>query len=481
MTQTFGNPYTKPVEAVYVFPLPTRAAVNDFVLEVHGRRIVGVVRPRAEARRLYQAARARGQTASLLTQERPNLFTQNVANIAPHGRVKVTITFFESLDFENGDYTYVFPLTVGPRYIPGQPSARAAAHSAAASDPNEAKPTTEPTTGPGGGISRDTDQVPDASRVSPPVAREGQRPDHRVSIRVSVDAGVPIEAIHCPTNDVNVVRPTLARAQVTLSPHDHRADRDFVLRWRVAGQTLRTGCVAQAASPGEGTFSAYVIPVLDPSDADVSPREVTFILDTSGSMRGLPLELSQRVVKQSLRRLRAGDRFNIIRFSGSSGNFAPKPVPVSEGAVERGLAYLSHLSGGGGTEMLAGIRHYLAQPRESRFVRYVCFLTDGLVGNDNEILKTIKTNGHDARWFAFGIGSSVNRFLIEGIARHGRGASTVVLDQDRGAAERAADRFLAQLDCAACHGRDPRSQTACPSRMCTRRISPTSRPVGPCR
>ena len=427
VTQTFGNPFQKAVEAVYVFPLPTSAAVNDFVMEIQGRKIVGVVRPRAEARRMYRAARARGQTASLLTQERPNIFTQSVANIAPGGRVNVHITYFHGLKFENGHHDYVFPMVLGPRYMPGTP---------AASDGTIR----------GGGTAADTDQVPDASRISPPVLPPDMRSGHDVSIRVDIHAGVPLLDLKCPTHDITVLNRSACDAAVELAPHDTIPDRDFVLRWTLSGPETRAGLLAHRTPGRGGFFTAFLVPMLDPSDADVSPREVTFVLDTSGSMRGLPLELSKRVVRRTLRGLRPYDRFNLIRFAGDSGMLSPTPLENTPGNLKLGLDFINGLHGNGGTEMLGGIRAYLKQPGDSRYARIVCFLTDGFVGNEAAIHRTIHTRGQSARWYAFGIGSSVNRHLVEGIAEHGNGVAEVVLTRAPKAASAAAEAFLRRLD-----------------------------------
>jgi len=432
VTQTFVNPNQRAVEAVYVFPLPTTAAVNDFVMEIQGRRIVGVVRPREGARRVYREALKRGQTASLLTQERPNVFTQSVANIEPGGKVQVRVTYFHPLEYDQGRYEYVLPMVVGPRYVPGTPVAKKATPAGSIVG--------------GGGTAPDTEQVPDASRISPPIMPPGTRSGHDIAVEVALHAGMPIEDLRSPTHAIRILATGPGTATVALAAHETIPNRDFVLRWRVAGSATRVGFVAHRSNERGGFFSAFLIPLLDPSDADVTPREVTFVLDTSGSMHGLPLDLVKRMVRRSIQGLRPGDRFNIIQFSGSSGMLSPTPLENTVENREYGLYYLDTLRGGGGTEMLAGIRAYLARPRDRRYVRVVCFLTDGFVANEEAIHATILEHGQDARWFCFGIGSSVNRHLVEGIALHGRGASAIVLARDPQAAEKAANRFLMRLD-----------------------------------
>jgi Ca-activated chloride channel family protein len=424
--QIFANPYEEVVEAVYLFPLPAEAAVHDFVMEVQDRRIVGLIRRRAEAERIYAAARARGHTASLLTQERPNLFRQSVANIEPGGTVDVKITYVHTLPYEHGEFSYVFPMVVGPRYIPGSPRPPAATQ--------------------GGGTSPDTDQVPDASRITSPTLRPGQRSGHDIAVRIDLDAGVPLQEVAVPTHQVSIRRLGEHRARIELDQQDRIPNRDLVVRYRIAGDQVQPGCLAHRSDAHGGFFTMLLVPPVEPADAQVTPREVTFIMDVSGSMSGLPLEMSKEVVRRTLTTLRPQDRFNIVYFASGSGSLAPGPVEHTEANVERGLAYLDALQGGGGTEMLSGLRTYLATEQDPRYLRLVCFLTDGFVGNEDAILTVIKERGQDSRWFALGIGSSVNRHLIDGIAERGRGVAQVVLSRDRAFAERAVTRFFSHID-----------------------------------
>ncbi len=433
LTQTFENAFDEPVEAVYVFPLPSDAAVNEFELVVAGRRVVGVVRPREEAEAIYAQARADGMTASLLTQERPNVFTQSVANIAPHESVQVAVTFFHGLRYDAGMTEYVLPTCVAPRYVPGAPVA----------EERRAQDTAE--VAGGGGTANATDAVPDASRISPPLVPPGMRSGHELSLELAIDAGVAIERVESPTHEIDV-RLDGRRASVRLAAREVIPDRDVVVRWRVGAAALRTGCVAHRDATQGGWFSAFVVPPLELEGVDVGARELTFVLDTSGSMGGVPIETSKQLVARALRGVRPYDRFNVIQFAGGTGSFASEPVDATPENVAAALAYVETLRGSGGTEMLAGIRAWLAQPADPRRIRTVVFLTDGFVGNEEQILATIRGAGQDARWFAFGIGSSVNRHLIEGIAEQGRGACEVVIPQEGGSAEAAADRLLARFD-----------------------------------
>jgi Ca-activated chloride channel homolog len=438
--QEYGNPYGEVIEAVYAFPLPAMAAVTDFVLEAGGRRIVGVVRLRAEAERIYRRARARGQTASLLTQERPNLFTQSVANVEPGGEVTVELTFFERLAYEDGFFEYVFPMVVGPRYVPGRPQA-AAANGDAEEDEGDSG---NGGGSPAGGVAPPTDRVPDADRITPPVLAPGEASGHRIDLTVTVDAPVPIRELVVPSHRVRVREESPTRRVVRLAAGDRVPNRDFVLRYRLAGGATELGMLAHRQG-GDGYFLLSVQPPFEPEDSQVMPREITFILDVSGSMSGLPLDLARAVIDQALARLRPADRFNLVYFASGNGQLWPEARPGSAENLAAARAFLERQQGGGGTEMLAGVARALHGAHDPGALQMFVFLTDGFVGDEAEILRLIREERGAARFFAFGIGSSVNRYLIDGIGEHGGGGSEVVLPRS-GEVVRAAGRLLAMID-----------------------------------
>ena len=425
--QQYTNPYKEAIEAVYVFPLPSMAAVHDFVMEIGNQKIVGIVRPREEAERIYQEAKERGQTASLLTQERPNIFTQNVANIEPGGKVNIKITYFERLSYEKGYYEYTFPMVVGPRYIPGTPQ------------------TTPHGKSPGGGWSAPTNQVPDADKITPPVLRPGQRSGHDIGVTVHLDAGLPIEDLKCVTHKMQIQDNGASRRTLKLIESDSIPNRDLVLRWSVADKQVEMGVLAHHKKNG-GYFTLLMQPPLQPSDSQVTPREITFIMDVSGSMDGVPIEMSKEIVRRTLDRMRPEDIFNIFIFAGSNGQLWETPQPRTASNIANAKRFLETLQGSGGTEMLAGLRRALSANHDSKYLQMYVFLTDGYVGNEVEILKVVREEKRDARIFAFGIGSSVNRYLIDGIGKFGNGASQVVLPRDSEYALRAADQFYDCID-----------------------------------
>jgi len=428
VTQTFENPYSEKIEAVYVFPLPQDAAVSDFLMKVGDRTIRGVIREREEAKRLYEEARAAGHTASLLQQERPNIFTQKVANIEPGKSIDINITYFGTLAYRGEGFEFVFPMVVGPRYNPPPTS-----DVGSQGDDDQLAPALPQTPAwrapvvpvPRGGAQYATEGTA-VSYLAP-----NERSGHDISIDIDLDAGVSIESIDSPTHAVSITRSGEAGARVTLSPLDTIPNRDFVLRWGVAGTHLKTAMLTHSDERGT-FFTAMIVPPVELANLDRAPMEMVFVLDCSGSMEGQPLNLARQAVKRALRSMRSGDTFQIIRFAHNAAQFESQPVAATPDNIARGLRYLDGLQAGGGTNMIHGIRSALAFDHDDSHVRSVVFLTDGFIGNEADILGEIGRNLGDARIFSFGIGSSPNRYLLQRMAGMGGGvASFIGLDASR--------------------------------------------------
>jgi Ca-activated chloride channel family protein len=381
---------------------------------VGDRTVKGKIKRREEAQAIYEAAREAGQTAGLLDQERPNIFTQSVANIAPGAEVKITISYTEFLKYEAGTYEFVFPMVVGPRYIPGRPTGKL-----------------------GGGWASDTDIVPDASLVTPWVAPEGMRAGHDISIEVKLDAGVPIDWLQSTPHEVDVARADLHRAVVRLKDQATIPNKDFILKFDVAGKTISDAIMTHRGAQG-GFFALILQPPERVTAADVTPKELVFVLDTSGSMEGFPIEKAKETMKLALDNLYPSDTFNLITFSGDTNVLFPQPVRATRENLQRAQSFLASRQGSGGTEMMSAIRAALAPSDEQDHVRIVCFMTDGYVGNDMEIISEIQQHPN-ARVFAFGIGPSVNRLLLDKMAEQGRGEVEYVTLEDDGSS--AARRF----------------------------------------
>lgn len=419
--QHYHNPFKKPIEAVYTFPLPNDAAVDDMQMTIGDRTIKGLIKRRAEARDIYERAREQGQQASLLEQERPNIFTQSVANIMPGDNIVVTIRYVNILHYSDGHYELVFPMVVGPRYIPGQV---ATGHT-------------------GTGWAPDTDVVPDASRITPPVLKPGQRSGHDIALSVALDAGLAIKNIQSISHVVSIDDISEHEKKVQLNPADTIPNKDFVLRYEVAGNAPEIASLAHHDERG-GFFTLMIQPQRTVAEAAVLPRELIFIVDTSGSMRGFPMDKSKQAIRQLINGMRPTDTFNVVRFAGDTGTLWNQPKLHNAANVSEALRYVDQFRGYGGTQMREGIVDALAQPAAEGYLRIAFLLTDGYVGNEFGIFQAIEKERRGARVFCLGIGSSVNRYLLERAAEIGRGEAFYVRQDEN--SDKVIDKFFQRVD-----------------------------------
>ncbi len=425
VTQTFENPYTEPLEAVYVFPLPDEAAVDDMEIKIGDRIIKGNIKKREEAQEIYDRARLEGRTAGLLEQERDNIFTQSLANIKPGEQINVTIRYTDSLKFEGGNYEFVFPMVVGPRYIPGNPI-----------------PPTPLDKGGEGGI--DTDRVPDASRITPPVLRPGTRSGHDIGVTVEIDAGLPIADVLSTSHKITTSRQSNT-IKVQLAGEDTIPNKDLILRYRVAGNNTQATVLTQSDDKG-GHFAAYLIPALEYRRNEIVPKDVVFLMDTSGSQQGDPLAKSKELMRRFINGLNPNDTFTIIDFANTTQQLSPTPLANTPENRAKAMGYIDRLDARGGTELLNGIRAVLNFPPspEGR-LRSIVLLTDGYIGNENEVIAEVQRNLKPGnRLYGFGVGSSVNRFLINRLAEVGRGSSQVIRQDEE--TQEVAERFFRQIN-----------------------------------
>ncbi len=400
LTQRFHNPSNTPIEAVYVFPMSDRAAVDSMDMRIGDRTVKGVIKEKGEARRIYNNARNAGQAASLLDQERPNIFTQSVANIMPGDEVLITISYVEYLKYEGGEYEYSFPMVVGPRYNPAG--------------------------------------MIDAHRISPPVTAKGTRAGHDIALTVNLDAGVPLQALDSELHAVDVNRTGQSTAVVKLKNQRSIPNRDFVLSYAVGGKNVEDALLTHAGDKGK--FFSLILQPPDRVRPDyVTPKEMIFVIDKSGSMSGFPIEKAKKTMRQCIEGMNPNDTFNLVSFAGGTGYCFDQSMPNTQSNRRKALEYLSNLRGGGGTEMMKAIDAALGGQRDPDRLRVVCFMTDGFIGNDMAIIDRVQKNVENARVFAFGIGNSVNRFLIDNMARVGRGASEIVTLETEG--DEAVERF----------------------------------------
>ncbi|MEH2105294.1 VIT domain-containing protein [Nostoc sp.] len=413
--QSFENPFTQPLEAVYIFPLPDEAAVDDMEIKIGDRIIKGNIKKREEAVAIYEKAKQEGRTAGLLEQERDNIFTQSLANIKPGEQIDVTIRYTESLKFEAGNYEFVFPMVVGPRYIPGTPI----------------------------DDSGDTDQVPDASRITPPVVLERTRSRHNINVTVEIDAGLPISEVRSPSHQLKIEHSGQI-VRIQLAGEDTIPNKDLILRYQVSGKETQSTVLTQADDRG-GHFAIYLIPALEYSTDEIVPKDVVFLVDTSGSQSGDPLQKCQELMRRFINGLNPNDTFTIIDFSNRVRQLSPKPLPNTAENRAKAIAYINNLQADGSTEMLSGIRKAINFPTPTGRLRSVVLLTDGYIGNENEILAEVQQHLQPGnRLYSFGAGSSVNRFLLNRIAEIGRGISTIIRHDEP--TEEVAEKFYRQIN-----------------------------------
>ena len=417
VTQQYHNPYDTKIEAVYVFPLPESSAVTEFVMTVGDRRIRGLIREKEEARKAYRAAKAQGYRAALLTQERPNIFTQKVANIEPGKRIDINISYFSPLKYHDGEYEFVFPMVVGPRYNP----------------PGEIDGIGAVARGSRGASGQPTE----VTYLAP-----DERSGHDIALALEIDAGVKIEKVHSRSHPVTVRRVSDSKVRVNLKRKGIIPNKDFVLRYEVAGKNLKSAIMVNRGKGGN-TFALVLQPPGRPADVPRMPREMVFVLDCSGSMSGPPIAKAKQAVSRCLENLDKSDTFRVMRFSESASSLAKAPMPATPENIRKAQDYVRALRGQGGTQMLEGIKAALDFPHDPHRLRVVSFMTDGYIGNEAEILAAIKPRLGTARIFSFGVGNSVNRYLIERMASFGKGAVAYVgLDESGG---KKADQFYERI------------------------------------
>ncbi|WP_434686441.1 VIT domain-containing protein [Pseudanabaena minima] len=416
VTQTFQNPYDKPLEAIYVFPLPDQAAVDDMEIKIGDRVIKGDIKKREEAKEIYDQARKEGRTAGLLEQERDNIFTQSLANIKPGEQIKVTIRYTESLKFEQGDYEFVFPMVVGPRYIPGQ-----------LIDPKG-----------------NTIQVPDASRINPPVLRPETRSGNDITVSLQIDAGVPIRNLYSTSHRIDVQN-NGETVQLKLASGDNIPNKDLIVRYKVSGD--RTVPTVLTTNTDQGShFATYLIPAIAYRADQIVPKDVVFLMDTSGSQSGDPIIKSRELMRRFINGLNPNDTFTIIDFSNTTRQLSSYPLQNNAINRQKAMKYIDQVDANGGTELMNGINAVTKFPTASDGrIRSVVLITDGYIGNDNEVIAAVQKNLKPGnRLYSFGVGSSVNRYLLERVAEMGRGTAQVVRQDEP--TQEVAEKFFRQIN-----------------------------------
>lgn len=402
VTQVYRNEGTRPLNARYVFPASTRAAVHGMTLQVGEHRIRAKIREKQRAQQEFDRAKKEGKSAALLEQQRPNVFSMNVANVMPQDEIRVELHYSELLVPTGGTYEFVYPTVVGPRYA-GE------------------------------------EKKKEDGWVKSPYLHQGEPPSYKLDIQTRVAAGMPIQELLCPTHKTIVDWENDGSARVTLDPEEaNGGNRDYILRYRLQGEQVQTGLLLY---PGEDEnfFLLMVQPPQRVEPGQIPPREYVFVLDVSGSMHGFPLDTAKVLMRELIGGLRPIDSFNVILFAGGSRLLAPKSLPATPQNVAQAIAEIERESGGGGTELGQALDQALALPGSEGVSRTTIVVTDGFISAEAAVFEGIRKNLNRSNLFAFGIGSSVNRHLIEGIARAGQGEPFVAIDSDE--AKEVAKRF----------------------------------------
>lgn len=402
--QIYRNEGSRPINASYVFPASTRAAVYSMRMQIGNEIIVAKIKEREQAKQEFEQAKEEGKSASLLEQQRPNVFSMSLANIMPQEQVEIELRYTELLVPTDNVYEVVFPTVVGPRYA-----------------------------------SPDNQNKKDDKFVETPYLREGQKPTSALHISTRIFAGVPIYDLSCPSHQVNPQWQNHGVAQLTLDDSDpFQGNRDFVVRYRLAGDQIASGLLLFQGAD-ENFFLYMAQPPQRVATEAIPPREYIFVVDVSGSMEGFPLNTSKRLLKDLIGQLRPTDLFNVVLFAGDSTVLSPQSLEANNANIAKAISLLEQQRGAGGTELLPAIREAMNLPRQDGISRSVVLVTDGYISGEQGVFEHIRANLNRCNVFAFGIGGSVNRYLIEGVAKAGMGEPFIVTDESE--AEGVANKF----------------------------------------
>lgn len=410
VTQVYKNEGNRPLEAIYVFPASTRAAVYGMTMTIAERVIIAKIKKREDAWREYDEAKQQGKSASLLEQHRPNVFQMSVANILPGDLIKVEMQYTELLVPTDKTYEFVYPTVVGPRYS-NQPASTA--------------PALE-------------------KWVENPYLHQGQAPTYDFDMKVTISTGLPIQKVYCTSHKVNVAYDGPATGTVTIDPSDNTGgNKDFILKYQLAGKKVESGILLYEGEK-ENFFLLMIQPPERVKTASIPGREYVFIVDVSGSMHGFPLEISKNLLKDLIGNLRPTDTFNVLLFAGGSRMMSERSVPATPANIARAIQVIDNQQGGGGTGLLPALQRALSIAHNEDFSRSFVIVTDGYVTVEEKAFDLIRSNLGNANMFAFGIGSSVNRHLIEGMAHAGMGEPFMITKPEEAPAKAQSFRRLIQ-------------------------------------
>lgn len=402
--QMFTNDGEIPIEAIYVFPLPEEAAIYEMQMLIGNRLIESEVKKKAEAKKIYTKAKKEGKRASLTEQERPNIFTNSVANIMPGDTIIVRLKYVDHVRYTNGVFSLRFPTVVGPRYIPGKVVTGYS----------------------GSGWSYDTDQVEDASRITPPVLLHGAETGNSVSLVVDLNAGLDIESVQSITHTVDVEKTGTGKRIISLSKGVDIPNRDFVLEYKIKQGHEPKAALFSAQKGTDTYFMLMAVPNSGETENDRLLKEMIYIIDISGSMKGASIRQAKSSLETAIRQLDEKDHFNIVAFNDSYHTFSAQTVKAGKDNKQIAYMFIRNLKAEGGTEVLSALNEGMHQAQSSSAVSMIFLITDGSVGNETRILQAINNKLGNARLFPIGIGSAPNSFLLRKAAEQGRGTFTYI-------------------------------------------------------
>lgn len=449
VTQTYANEGDTPINARYVFPTSSDVTVHGMKMVIGNEMITARIKEKEEAKTEYEEAKSEGKSASLMEQKRPNVFTMDVANIMPGDTVSIELHYTELITPKENIYEFVFPTVVGPRYAPpaasddsdsvGDNSATDAAGS------NEDNPASDAADSVEGNSASGNNSFGDDDWVASPYLEYGATPPGDYNITVNLSTGVPLAEITCKSHAIEIQQSDASAAQITLADSDDYAgNRDFILKYRLTGEEIQSGLVLSGGQADNGSSSSenfFMLTIQPPEryePEDILPREYIFVLDVSGSMSGYPLDTAKALIRDLVTDLHETDTFNLILFANETNLLSPGSLPATAKNVRAAAKLIDELEGGGGTSLLPALENAVAIPKQDDTARSIVIITDGYISNDSEIISFITDNMDSASFFSFGIGSSVNDYLIKQIAGCGLGESFIVTDSED-AAESAAN------------------------------------------
>lgn len=396
VTQTYINEGDSPISASYLFPASTKVSVHGMTMQVGNNIVTAQIKEKEEAKQEFAEAKSEGKSASLLEQKRSNVFNMDVANIMPGDTVIIKLHYTELISPEEGIYQFVFPTVVGPRY----------------SDPAD-----------------QTDK--DANGwVETPYMESGSTITGKYNITVNLSSGVPITNLSSKSHDVNIAWNNNSSAKITLAnPADYAGNRDFILDYKLTGNQVESGLVL-AEGESENFFMLTIQPPERFTPEDIPPREYIFVLDVSGSMNGYPMDTAKALIRDLVSNLKETDKFNLVLFSGSSEQLSPESLPATKANIKMAINLIDEQEGYGGTSLSPALESAINIPADKSTARSIIVITDGYISGEQNVFDLISQNLGTTSFFSFGIGSSVNRYLVDGIAYAGAGESFVVTDAE---------------------------------------------------